>query len=71
MDGVIVDTRDKLYRLYIRFLKSFGKEATLEECKELDGLKLAEIIAYAKKKHNLQDSEEELINRYNREIEKV
>ncbi len=71
MDGVIVDTRDKLYGLYIRFLKSFGKEATLEECRELDGLKLAEIITYAKQKHNLKDSEEELINRYNREIKKV
>ncbi len=71
MDGVIVDTRNKLYDLYIKFLKSFGKEVMLEECRELDGLKITEIIAYAKKKYDLAYPEEELTRRYNLEIEKV
>ncbi len=71
MDGVIVDTRNKLYDLYIEFVRSFGKEADLEECQELDGLKLTEIIIYAKKKHDLPFSEEELTKIYNQEIEKV
>lgn len=71
MDGVIVDTTKKHYALYIQFINSFGKEADVEECRKLDGLKIAEIIAYAKNEHNLPYSEEELIRRYHQEIEKI
>ena len=65
MDGVIVDTVSLFYQAYDDFLKQFGHTSTPEEHLALNGLKIKQIVAYAKKKYALPKNEEELLTLYN------
>lgn len=71
MDGVIVDTVSESYAVYFSFLKSFGAEGDLEECKMLDGLKTEEIIHHAIRKHNLPGTEKDLLEKYLEKTKRV
>jgi len=53
-DGVIVDTIQSLFDIYIDFLQGFGVVGTKGEFDYLNGPKLTEIIDYLKKKHSIE-----------------
>jgi len=64
MDGVLVDTVKQLYSVYHDFICSFSKEVDSADLTKLNGLKLAQIITFAKTKYEIPGTEEELIKQY-------
>lgn len=63
-DGVIVDSVESLYGVYLDFLKEFGIDGNKEEFNLLNGPKLTEIVSYLKKKYSIKNDEVELLNTY-------
>ena len=53
-DGTLVDNLDLMYKIYINFLKRFGKEGNKDEFDKLNGPNLNEIVDYLEKKYNLE-----------------
>jgi HAD superfamily hydrolase (TIGR01509 family) len=53
-----------MYRVYLEFLKKFGKIGTKSEFLKLNGPTIPEIVSALKKWHGLKDSESSLITLY-------
>jgi len=71
MDGVIVNTLDALYSLYLDFLKEVGIKGNKKEFNLLNGPKIEQIILYLKQKYKLKLGKEELLKRYKEKIDKI
>lgn len=67
-DGTLVDTVPLLYENYLSFLKKYGKNGSLEEFISLMGPAIAELIPILKKKHCLEDAEQELVLAYTKDL---
>jgi len=67
-DGVIIDSIESLYGVYLDFLKMFRIEGNKEEFKLLNGPKLPEIISILKKKYRLTPGRETLLNIYDKKL---
>ena len=63
-DGTLVDSLPTLQNVYLGFLKSYGKQGSLDEFAELNGPSLTEIIAILKTRYNLRDSCRNLAESY-------
>jgi len=70
-DGTLVDSIFTLYEVYNEFLKEFGFNGKNLEFKTLNGPNLFEIVSYLKKKYNLKQNENKLLENYNKKIEFV
>lgn len=71
MDGVIVNSIEALYEVYLDFLNGFGVKGTKEEFDFLNGPKLEEIAEYLKKKHDLSEDVVELVKTYKAKMESM
>ena len=63
-DGVIVDSINALYDVYMDFLSEFNIRGNQEEFNLLNGPKLSEIVLFLKEKYFIKISEDELLNIY-------
>lgn len=63
-DGVIVDSVNSLYGVYLDFLGEFGIKGNEKEFNLLNGPKLSEIVSFLKEKHNINKDENELLKTY-------
>ena len=59
LDGTLADNLDLMFVVYKQFLERFGRHATQEEFKSLNGPPLPEIIGLLMKRHSLAGPEEE------------
>ncbi len=53
LDGTLADNLDLMFAVYEQFLESFGRHATQEEFKSLNGPPLPEVIAVLMERHSL------------------
>ena len=65
LDGTLADNLDLMFVVYKQFLERFGRHATQEEFKSLNGPPLPEIIGLLMKRHSLAGPEEGLLETYN------
>jgi HAD superfamily hydrolase (TIGR01509 family) len=65
LDGTLADNLDLMFDVYKQFLQRFGRRATQEEFKSLNGPPLPEVIARLIKNHSLAGPEEALLRNYN------
>jgi HAD superfamily hydrolase (TIGR01509 family) len=70
-DGVIVDSINALYGVYMDFLSEFGVRGKQEEFNFLNGPKLSEIVVFLKEKYAINKSEDELLNIYLNKITSI
>ena len=63
-DGVIVDTVNSLYDVYLDFLKEFRVKGNKEDFNLLNGPKISEIVSFLKEKYSIKKDEEELVSTY-------
>lgn len=63
-DGVIVDTINSLYDVYLDFLKEFRVKGNKEDFNLLNGPKISEIVSFLKEKYSIKKDEEELVSTY-------
>lgn len=63
-DGTLVDTVPLLFEHYIHFLKKKGHVGSMEEFQSLMGPAIEEFILILKKKYQLRETPEELIQAY-------
>jgi HAD superfamily hydrolase (TIGR01509 family) len=70
-DGVIVDSINALYEVYIGFLREFGFKGNKEEFNVLNGPKISEIVSLLKEKHNINKSEQELSSVYCKNLSSI
>lgn len=63
-DGTLVDSVPFLYDNYSLFLKSYGKEGSLEEFQALMGPTIKEFIPILKQRYNLKTPVDELVEAY-------
>ena len=71
MDGVIVNSVDSLYNVYLNFLKGFGIAGNKEEFYLLNGPRIKEIVFYLKKKYRLSEDYESLLKIYKNNIQDI
>jgi len=70
-DGVIVDSTELLFEVYMDFLGMFGISGSKKEFNFLNGPKIPEIVRYLKKRYFLLGEITELIEMYYRKISKA
>lgn len=70
-DGVIVDTIQSLYDVYLDFSNEFGFKGNKEEFNLLNGPKISEIVSFLREKHNIKQSKEELSNIYHKKLSSI
>jgi len=70
-DGVIVDSIDALYHIYMDFLSEVGVKGNSEEFNLLNGPKLSEIVFFLKEKYAIQKSQDELFDIYMEKISSI
>lgn len=63
-DGVIVNSVESLYGVYLNFLKEFGVKGSKEESISLNGPKISEIVLFLKEKYHIENDKEELLRIY-------
>lgn len=67
-DGVIVDSINMLFNVYLDFLKDLSIIGNEDEFKLLNGPNIYEIIEYLRNKYSIQINSQELLNMYNQKI---
>lgn len=71
-DGTLVDSVPSLLQTYFCFLKKFGKNGTEKEFKkDLDGLSIPQIVSLLKKRYNLLENEQKLLEEYEKKVNKI
>ena len=70
-DGTLVNNLDLMYKIYINFLKRFGKEGNKDEFNKLNGPNLTEIVNFLKENYKLDKNTSELLKIYEHEVEKT
>jgi len=64
-DGIVVDSINQLYNVYLEFLSEFGYNGNTQEFNMLDGKNILEIVTYLKEKYAIKKDQEELLKIYN------
>lgn len=64
-DGVVGNTIDMLYNVYQSFFSSLGIPTSQAEFDRYNGMKMLDIFSEIKRKYNLNETVEQLENRYN------
>lgn len=70
-DGVIVDSVNALYNVYMDFLKEFGIKGNKEEFNLLNGSKISQIIQFLKGKYKINNDTDELLKIYSKKISSI
>ncbi len=70
-DGVIVDSVEALYNIYLDFLIEFGVKGNKEEFTLLNGPTIPEIVTFLKNKHSIDENRESLLEIYYKKLSSI
>jgi len=70
-DGVIANSTEIMYKVYMEFLKKYGFHGDKNEFEKLNGPTLSQIVVYLKNKYKIHKSEEILLQEYQKKVEFV